>query len=119
MNVPFVYSSLAADPDLGELVEMYVQNMPERINALETQARDRDWQQLTRTAHQIKGSAGSYGFSVITSSAARLESAAKDGRPEEEILSALDELLDLCRRTRCGTPPTADGPCSGMPNEFP
>ena len=105
--------------DLGELIEMFVQEMPERINALETQARSRDWQQLTRTAHQLKGAAGSYGFNVITPSAARLESATKDGRQEEEILAALDELLDLCRRMRSGAPPTEDEPCSSMRSEFP
>ena len=118
MKVPFVYSSLA-DPDLGELIEMFVQEMPERINALETQARSRDWQQLTRTAHQLKGDAGSYGFNVITPCAARLESAAKDGCQEEEILSALDELLDLCRRMRPRGPPPEGEPCSSMRSEFP
>ena len=118
MKVPFIYSSLA-DTDLGELIEMFVEEMPDRINALETQARDHDWQQLTKTAHQLKGAAGSYGFNVITPSAARLESATKEGRPEEEILAALDELLDLCRRMRSGAPTTEDEPCSSMRSELP
>ncbi len=118
MNVPFIYSTLA-DSDLGELIEMFVQEMPERTNALESQARDRDWQQLTKTAHQLKGAAGSYGFKVITLSAAQLESALKDGRQEEEILSALDELLDLCRRMRSGVPPLEGAPCSSLRSELP
>jgi len=105
MNARLIYSSLAADPDLGELVDLFVQEMPHRISALETQARSRDWQELTRTVHQIKGAAGSYGFPAITPYAARLENAAKIGGQEEEILSALDELLDLCRRLRSGVPP--------------
>ncbi len=117
MKVPFVYSSLA-DSDLDELIEMFVQEIPERVNDLETQARDRDWQQLTRTAHQLKGAAGSYGFSGITLSAAQLESALKDGRPEEEILSSLDELRDLCRRMRAGAPPAEDEHCSSVRSEF-
>ncbi len=108
MNAPFVYSSLAADPDLGELVDLFVQEMPGRISALETQARSGDWQQLGRTAHQIKGAAGSYGFHVITPYAVRLESAARNGSPEEKILSSLDELLYLCRRMRSGVPPRED-----------
>ena len=108
MKTTFVYSSLGTDPDLGELIEMFVQEMPERINALETQARSRDWQELTRTAHQLKGAAGSYGFSVVTLGAARLESAMKEGRQEDEILAALGELLDLCRRMRCGAPPVEE-----------
>jgi len=101
---PFIYSQMAADPDFGKLGDLFVQDLPNRINALETHARSRDWQQLTRTAHQIKGAAGSYGFGEITPYAARLEAAAKDGGQEEEILSALDELLSLCRQVRSGLP---------------
>ena len=105
MNTGFIYSALAADPDLGELVGMFVDEMSDRINALETQARSRDWQQLAQTVHQIKGAAGSYGFNAITPYAVRLENAAKNGCQEAEILSALYELLDLCRRVQAGVPP--------------
>ncbi|MHB8970739.1 MAG: Hpt domain-containing protein [Pirellulaceae bacterium] len=104
MPPPFVYSQLATDPDLGELVDLFVQEMPDRINTLEAHAHGRDWTQLTRTAHQIKGAAGSYGFGEITPYAARLEAAAREALPEEEILAALHELLSLCRRVRSGTP---------------
>ena len=38
-----VYSRLAADPVLGELVELFVQEMPGRIHAFEALARRRDW----------------------------------------------------------------------------
>jgi HPt (histidine-containing phosphotransfer) domain-containing protein len=99
-----VYSTLAADPMLGELVDLFMQEMPERINALETLAEARDWNQLARTAHQLKGAAGSYGFAEVTPCAARLEAAAREARHDEAILLALDELLALCRRLRCGTP---------------
>jgi len=107
-STAFIYSALATDPRLGDLVDLFVQEMPDRINALETHARSRDWQQLTRTAHQIKGSAGSYGFGEITPCAARLEAAAKDGCQEEQILSTLDELLSLCRCIRSGVPEAED-----------
>jgi len=100
----FVYSHLASDPDLGELVDLFVQEMPDRINALDAQAKSRNWSQLAETAHQIKGAAGSYGFGEITPYAARLEAAAQEARQEEQILSALDELIGLCRRVRSGKP---------------
>ena len=104
-NDEFVYSALAADPDLGDLVAMFVDEMPGRIHNLETHARDRNWRELARRAHQLKGAAGSYGFGEITPSAARLEHAARSGCQEAEILSSLSELLDLCRRVRSGQPP--------------
>jgi CheY-like chemotaxis protein/HPt (histidine-containing phosphotransfer) domain-containing protein len=114
MPTAYVYSSLATDPDLGELVDIFVQEMPDRINALESQAQNRDWQQLTRTAHQLKGAAGSYGFEAITPYAARLEIAARDGRQEDEILLSLDELLGLCRAMQAGVPQSNEGSLTRM-----
>ena len=104
MNTEFVHSSFAGDPDLGELVDIFVDDMPGRIHALETQAEIGDWREVRRTAHQLKGSVGSYGFHAITPAAARLEEVLDEGRQEEEVLSALDELLSLCRRVRAGEP---------------
>jgi histidine phosphotransfer protein HptB len=106
MSTDFVYSNLAADPDWGELVDLFVQEMPDRIAALETHAQNRDWEQLHRMAHQLKGSAGSYGFETITPYAARLASAAKNGQQEDAILSSLNELLCHCRLMRSGVPQT-------------
>lgn len=99
-----VYSHLAADPVLSELVELFVQEMPGRIDTFEALARRRDWSELARGAHQLKGAGGSYGFHDFTCYAARLEAAARDGSPEESILAALRDLLDLCRRVRSGVP---------------
>jgi PAS domain S-box-containing protein len=101
----FVYSHLATDPHLGELVDMFVQEMPGRISTLQAQANTRNWELLARTAHQLKGSAGSYGFHEITPCAAALEVAARDAQKEDRILAVLDELLSVCRRARSGTPP--------------
>ena len=99
-----IYSELAADPDYGELVEMFVAEMSERIEGLQTQFAARDWQQLTRTAHQLKGAGGSYGFPTITPVAARLEDATRRNRPEDEIEQCLAELVSLCRSLRAGRP---------------
>jgi HPt (histidine-containing phosphotransfer) domain-containing protein len=85
------------------LLDLVVAEMSNRINALEPQAESGDWEQVRRTAHQIKGSAGSYGFDIITHSAGKLEHIAGEGCQVEEVRLALDELLSLCRRLRAGT----------------
>jgi HPt (histidine-containing phosphotransfer) domain-containing protein len=100
----FLYSHLADDPHLGELVGIFAEKMSDRINALNTQAKNQNWNQLAETAHQIKEAAGNYGFDEITSYAARLETAAREARQEEQIVSALDELISICRRVRSGKP---------------
>lgn len=99
----WVYSSLAVDPDLGELVELFVGEMPERIENLARLHEAGGREELRRAVHQMKGAAGSYGFHAITKPAAQLEFSLKTERPEEQIHSELEELLALCRRVRSGT----------------
>jgi histidine phosphotransfer protein HptB len=99
-----IYSSLGGDPDLGELVDLFVAEMPERVDLLEKHYEMADWEELRRMAHQIKGAAGSYGFDDLTPAAARLETAIKGQTGEDQITADLLELLDLCRRIRAGVP---------------
>jgi HPt (histidine-containing phosphotransfer) domain-containing protein len=99
-----LYSRFGTDPDLGELVDLFVAEMPARIESILVRAERRDWESLRRSAHQLKGSAGSYGFSQLTTPAMRLETAIKDQREEALILEMLQELVDLCRLVRGGAP---------------
>jgi HPt (histidine-containing phosphotransfer) domain-containing protein len=99
-----VYSSLAADPDLGELVDMFIEEMPQRVASLRDYFERRDWDGLRQSAHQLKGAAGSYGFAVISPSAGKVENAIRDGEPDEQIRKAIEELVDLCGRVRSGEP---------------
>ena len=101
-----LYSSLASDPDLAELVEIFVESLPERVESLRQAFEQGDWETLRRTAHQIKGAAGSYGFDPLSPSAAQLEQRIGAGEDQdvEAIRQALDELLELCARVRAGMP---------------
>lgn len=98
-----IYSDLGTDPDFAELLEMYVDEMPDRIAALRDAHAAGDAELLQRTAHQMKGAAGSYGFSQLTSYATALEFAVRDRASEEEVLQTLDELVLMCGKVRAGT----------------
>ena len=100
----WIYSELGGDPDLGDLVEMFVEEMPQRIDAFQQTWTDKNPEELGRLAHQMKGAAGSYGFSQLTSHAAKLERAVKDHQPEEEVLKSLQELIRMCSQVRAGIP---------------
>jgi HPt (histidine-containing phosphotransfer) domain-containing protein len=99
-----LYSHLGNDPDLSEIVAMFVEEMPGRIATLLEQAQSGDFEALRRTAHQLKGAAGSYGFDLISPAAARLEYAIRDSEPQNQILDIVEELVDLCGRVRAGAP---------------
>lgn len=96
----YLYSSLAGDPDLTEIVDLFVEEMPERVQNLADLLAQGDWAQLRRYAHQMKGACGSYGFHQLTGSAARLESAVREQEEEQAIREAVDELVTLCNRVR-------------------
>ena len=95
-----IVSCLAGDPDLGDIVALYVAEMPERIESLRTRLAARDWAGLATCAHQLKGSAGSHGFGQITPVAAARERAAREPRGEPEIVQAFEALVELCSRVR-------------------
>ena len=103
-NREYVYSRLATDPDLRDIVDMFVEEMPGRVANLLSQLDAADWDGLRRTAHQLKGAAGSYSFDAISPSAGKVEAAVRDAEPEQRIREMVKELVDLCNRTRCGTP---------------
>jgi HPt (histidine-containing phosphotransfer) domain-containing protein len=100
----YVYSRLAGDPDLREIVDLFVEEMPGRVSSMLEQLLAADWEALRRSAHQLKGAAGSYGFDPISPSAGKVEAAIRDGEPEQRIRETVDELVDLCTRARCGLP---------------
>ena len=99
-----LYSTLGSDPDLGEIVDLFVEEMPRRVANFLNLLNQRDWKELARAAHQLKGSAGSYGFSQISPYAARLEEAVDNRLPEDRIRQSVEELIDMCNRARSGSP---------------
>lgn len=103
-NAESLYSTLAEDPDLSKIVDMFVDEMPDRIANLLTQLESGNWEELRRAAHQLKGAAGSYGFDAISPSAATLEDALRSDKPEADIQKATDSLVALCHRATSGTP---------------
>jgi len=99
-----LYSSLGGDPELGEIVDLFVEEMPRRVETLIGQLESSDFEGLRRTAHQLKGAAGSYGFDPISPRAAELERTIVGREPEPVIRQAVDELVNICNRARGGVP---------------
>ena len=91
-------STLASDPELREIVRLFVAEMPDRIAGFERHLVSGNRAELTRAAHQLKGSAGSHGFTTLSHAAAELESTIKSSASQEVIVSATANLIALCRR---------------------
>ena len=99
-----LYSDLASDPDLKDIVEMFVEEMPDRISMLLTQIENNDLEGLRQTAHQLKGAAGSYGFNIISPQAGEVEDKIREGCNAEQIHQSVNDLVSLCRRVTAEAP---------------
>jgi HPt (histidine-containing phosphotransfer) domain-containing protein len=99
-----LYSSYGADPDLGELVALFVNEIPQRVDQLLSDLESGNRSGVQRTAHQLKGAAGSYGFSQVTPYAACVESLIRREEGEDQVRAAIAELVEVCRRMRSGAP---------------
>ncbi len=93
-------SELAGDPDLGELVHVFVDGLPDRLAAFQQHMAEGDLAALAEIAHQLKGTAGSFGFPVITEQAKRVEQSAKAADDLKAIRRSVEELIALCQRVQ-------------------
>lgn len=97
-------SEFADDPEMKELVEMFLDDLPDRVASVQSAWRERHLDDLRRLAHQLKGASPGYGFPAIGSAAALLErelnSLAGDpgDRELQTITQRVDELIRLCAR---------------------
>ena len=98
------YSPLALEPDLADLVEMFVAELAERLASIRRAVDEGDCQAVAFLAHQIKGAGGSYGFEVLSAGARELETAAKMAQAAEQLQAPVERFGEICRRVRAGQP---------------
>ena len=93
-----IHSAFESDPDLRDLVVLFVDELGNRADSIRQAFLDDDVAALRRIAHQLKGSAGGYGFDPIGDAASRLE---YDLLADEAAVSSLSErvedLIASCR----------------------
>lgn len=86
--------SILRDDGLRELVELYLEEAPRAQAALERALATSDLAALQTLAHRLKGAAAGVGARDVAAQAQRLERAAHEGRPPED-LAALEDALDV------------------------
>lgn len=101
-----IYSDLGGDPDLGDLVALFVEEMPDRAATIRSHHAAGERELLRRAAHQLKGAAGSYGFAPISAAAAELDMALRSGAPDDRIAAGVERLVHLCLSARAGIGPS-------------
>lgn len=93
-------SRFCNDPDMAELVTYFVEEIPQRIEALREYCDSGDREGVQRIAHQLKGSSAGFGFDEIGQAAACLETPLKEEASLDDVKAQIDELTDLLRRVQ-------------------
>lgn len=93
VDVSPVRSEMADDPDFAELLEMFVEGIVEKKENLLSASRAGDFETIRKTAHQLKGSGGGYGFPGITEHALALEMSVKESLGPDVVVERMQTLL--------------------------
>lgn len=91
-------STFATDPDMQELVGVFIEELGSHIDKIQSALSSGQLDEVRSIAHQLKGAGGGYGFMPITEAALTLETAVKTQANLAAITKAMDELVDLCKR---------------------
>lgn len=94
-----IVSFLKGDPDYQKTIEMFVNNLPSRLQEMHQAFDEGNLKELAVKVHALKGLGGFAGFPVFTEKAKILEGTIHT-HDLEKIRFQLDEMADLCRRTR-------------------
>jgi len=76
-------ASLSDLDNYQEMVAQYLLTLPDKASQLSKAYTSNDWPVVEDIVHQIKGSAGSFGFESLTRIAVKLEDEIKQKNPEE------------------------------------
>ena len=79
------------DSDLKELVPEFLKNRQKEVQEISELLRQGSFEEIQKTGHRLKGSAGSYGFGRLTELAQEMESAAQK-KNREAISRILEEI---------------------------
>ena len=95
-----IISDLAGKADMRELVETFVNELPQRIDALEKKLAAHDMAGLGNLAHQLKSAARGHGFPAMSRQAAEVESSIEAHESLNQIAREIHELAELCSRAK-------------------
>jgi histidine phosphotransfer protein HptB len=104
----FYFSALAHDPGLEEIIQLFVDELSARVDAMRQAVNTGDLDSVGRLAHQLKGAGGSHGFPQLSKFAWHVERAARELHSPSEASLAIDCLATVCAQTRAGMPPECD-----------
>jgi hypothetical protein len=92
-----IFSDLAHDEEITDLVAKFVRLIPERLEAFARAFSERDFHTLRRLSHQMSGGAACYGFPSISAAAGMLEQSLLREASPEDVAGQVSRLVAVGR----------------------
>lgn len=73
ISAPVTSTLLEDEPDMIELVEAYIEQLPGSFEHIKEAQSNNNWPELKELIHKMKGTAGGYGYPELTQLAAQVE----------------------------------------------
>ncbi len=93
-----IISSLSENPDYHKMIDVFVKDLPERIEQMRDALEQNNLHELCLRIHSLRELSGFAGFPVYTEKADDIERILHDNQIEK-VSAQLDELAKLCLRT--------------------
>jgi HPt (histidine-containing phosphotransfer) domain-containing protein len=99
-----IRSEFAGDPEMKELIELFLTDLPVRIESLQAAHAAGNVAVLKRLAHQLRGASAGYGYPTLGFAAGAVEDGIRalgsDTAPQalSRIGEEVNALVDMCRR---------------------
>ena len=94
-----LFDGLLDDDTVAELVTEYARTLLAKAEAIEAALREQDLESLAGLAHELKGTAGMYGFTSVSEQALLLKQLAAEAENVHQLQATVVELTELCRAT--------------------
>jgi len=101
MQTPIVSTLIADEPDLLDLVEQFIQRLPETISKITDAIDSGDLGTAKKEIHDLKGMGGNFGFPVLSQIAKQIETEI-NLQQLDSIATLLQELKSILLRIQLG-----------------
>ena len=92
-----IYSRFSSDPRMSEIISQFATALLDRSQEMAVAMASEDIDRLSRLAHNLKGSAGGYGFDSISEAAAELEQETLAVEADvSNVQERVESLIELC-----------------------
>lgn len=95
-----LFSTKADNKRFRKILEPYIQHIPDLASEIESLSEQERQPDLARIIHQVKGSAGGYGFPSISDRAGVVMNRLQEGESILDLESEIKELVNLMRLVR-------------------